>query len=320
MDSMDRREWNNLVEKYAPSFGAFLHSYEWGEFQRSIGREIVRVWVDDEQGLVMAQAIKMDLPFGQFYWYVPKGPFGTALMERQIEVLHERLPGAVFLRVEPQDGGHMLRVSDIQPSVTMTLDLRKSENEIFSELKSKTRYNIRLAEKKGVVPKVVNIKRFEDFMRLIDQTSNRDRFSSHPDAYYQAMLTAMRDDRGAKAYIAMAFYNERPLVGNIMIDFAGVRTYLHGASSNLHRNVMAPYLLHWYLIKDAKRRGFHTFDFWGVAPPGSGEKHPWHGITRYKEGFGGVVVEQPGTFDLPTKHLWYSAYKTVRAMRRIKPF
>jgi len=311
-----KQEWNKAVQAYAPRFGAFLHSWEWGEFQRAIGRKVERVFVSDEQGVVMAQAIKIPMPFGQFYWYVPKGPFGTASIERQVEVLRERLPEAMFLRIEPQEGKRMLHVPHMQPSTTVMLDLKKGSEQLLQECKSKTRYNIRLGQKKGVVSKIVPRKRFEDFVRLLDQTTNRDQFSAHPNAYYRTMLDTLNGD--AKAYLAMAFYEDRPLAANIMIDFAGVRTYLHGASSNLHRNVMAPYALHWYLIEDAVKKGMTWFDFWGIAPVGASKNHPWAGITRYKLGFAGEVVEHPGTFDLPVKHLWYSAYRSVRALRRLR--
>ncbi len=313
---MNKKEWNNAVKRYAPRFGAFLHSWEWGEFQRAIGRTVERVYVSDVQGVVIAQAIKIPMPAGQFYWYVPKGPFGTASIERQVEVLREELPEAMFLRIEPQEGERMLQVPHMQPSTTVMLDLKKEADVLLDECKSKTRYNIRLGQRKGVEPKIVPRKRFKDFVRLLDQTTNRDQFSSHPNAYYRTMLDTMNGE--AKAYLAMAFYEGRPLAANIMIDFAGVRTYLHGASSNLHRNVMAPYVLHWYLIEDAKKKEMEWFDFWGVAPKGSLKKHPWAGISRYKYGFSGEVVEHPGTFDLPVKHMWYGAYRTIRAMRRLR--
>ena len=258
---MTKQEWNKAVEQYAPRFGAFLHAWEWGEFQRSIGRTVERVFVSDEQGVVMAQAIKIPMPLGQFYWYVPKGPLGTAPIERQVEVLREQLPEAMFLRIEPEEGKRMLRVPHMQPSTTVMMDLSKGSETLMAECKAKTRYNIRLGQKKGVVAKIVPRKRFDDFVRLLDQTTNRDQFSGHPNAYYKSMLEALNGD--AKAYLAMAFYEDRPLAANIMIDFAGVRTYLHGASSNLHRNVMAPYVLHWYLIEDAVDKGMRWFDFWG---------------------------------------------------------
>jgi peptidoglycan pentaglycine glycine transferase (the first glycine) len=311
---MNRKEWNKRVIEHAPSFGGFLHSYEWGEFQRRLGRVVERVFVEDEKGVTMAQAVKMDLPFGQFYWYVPKGPLGTAPVEHQVEVLRQQLPDGLFLRLEPKDGGRMLQVRDMQPSHTTVLDLRKEE--LLASFKSKTRYNIRLSQRKGVVCKKVNRHRFDDFLRLLDQTTTRDQFSAHPPAYYQTMIETMTSE-DARAYLAMAFYDDRPLAANVMIDFGGVRTYLHGASSNLHRNVMAPYGLHWFLIEDAKKRGFQQFDFWGVAPVDAGPKHTWAGITRYKMGFGGPVLEHPGTFDIPMKHLGYAAYSGLRRMRRL---
>ncbi|MBT4857235.1 peptidoglycan bridge formation glycyltransferase FemA/FemB family protein [Candidatus Uhrbacteria bacterium] len=313
---MNHTEWNNAVKRYAPRFGAFLHSWEWGEFQRALGREVERVYVSDMQGVVMAQAVKIPLPAGQFYWYVPKGPFGNASIERQVEVLREQLPEAMFLRIEPGEGGRMLKVPHMQPATTVMLDLSKGEETLLKECKSKTRYNIRLGLKKGVESKIVPRKRFPDFVRLLDQTTNRDQFSGHPNAYYQKMLDTLNGE--AKAYLAMGFYEGRPLAANIMIDFAGVRTYLHGASSNLHRNVMAPYALHWHLIADAIEKDMKWFDFWGVAPVGASKKHAWSGISRYKYGFSGEVVEHPGTFDLPVKHLWYGAYRTVRVLRRLR--
>ncbi len=314
---MDRKSWNNLVEQHAPRFGGFLHSWQWGEFQRSLGRVVERIYRDDEQGVTLAQAIKIPLPLGQYYWYIPKGPIGSASIDHRIEVLREELPGAMFSRLEPVEDPGLQKVNDMQPSTTTVLDLSKGKDGIFNNLKSKTRYNIRLAQRKGVVPKIVNMHRFEDFVRLLEQTTTRDKFSAHPEAYYRAMLEAMKND-GAKAYLAVGFYEERVICANIMIDFAGVRTYLHGASSNLHRNVMAPHLVHWYLIEDAIRQGMHTFDFWGIAPEGSGPKHPWQGITRYKKGFNGDIIEHPGTFDLQMKHMWYGLYRAVRGVRRFK--
>ncbi len=314
---MDRKNWNNLVGEYAPHFGGFLHSWQWGEFQRTLGRKVERVFVEDDYGITMAQAIKMSLPFGKHYWYTPKGPIGSAPIDHRIDVLRHALPEGMFLRMEPVEDTGLLKVPDVQPSTTTSLDLLGGKEEIWNNLKPKTRYNIRLAQRKGVVPKIVNIQRFGDFERLLDQTTARDRFSSYPHTYYKTLLEIMRGD-GAQAFLAVGFYEGRVICANIMIDFAGVRTYLHGASSNLHRNVMAPNLLHWYLIEDAIVRKMHTFDFWGIAPTGAGEKHPWQGITRYKMGFNGNIIEHPGTVDLQMEHFWYGLYRSIRGIRRFK--
>lgn len=314
---MDRKHWNKMVSENAPSFGAFLQSWEWGEFQRQLGRKVVRVDHVSQEGRTIAQAIQMPLPFGQFYWYIPKGPNGNAPIEFQTDVLRSELPGAIFMRLEPADAGSMLQVKDVQPSTTMMLNLERGEDELLAGMKSKTRYNIRLSERKGVISKVVGLDRFEDFIRLMEQTAKRDQFLAWPHAYYRTLLETLEGGE-ARAFIAMAFYEDRPLVGNIIVDFQDTRTYLYGASSNLHRNVMAPYHLHWFLIQDAVKKGFKTFDFWGVAPEDASDDHRLKGVTRYKAGFGGDVVSMPGTFDLPTKHMWYSFYKLGKRIRRMK--
>lgn len=314
---MDQTTWNKLVLDNAPAFGAFLQSWEWGEFQRTLGRTIERIDHVGAEGRTIAQVIRMPIPFGKRYWYAPKGPLGKAPIEKQIEVLREGLSGGIFLRIEPREASTMMHTGDIQPSTTLMLDLTKGNEQLLSEMKSKTRYNLRLASRKGVVCRIVGLEHFDDFIRLMNQTAKRDGFAPHPAGYYRKMLEELSGG-DVQAFIAMGFFEERPVVGNIMIDFGGVRTYLHGASSNLHRNVMAPYALHGFLIEDAIRKGLKAFDFWGIAPTGAGEDHPWAGITRYKEGFGGTVVSMPGTFDLPMQHLWYSFYKFAKRVRSIR--
>lgn len=313
---MDRQAWNNLVKKHAPRSGAFLSSYEWGEFQRSLGRKVARVRRIGQSGEMLAQAVKMDLPLGQFYWLISKGPNGTMSLNEMIKILRDELPEATFLRLEPAIETDLLQVPDVQPSTTVMIDLTAPSETILQAMKSKTRYNIRLAERKGVVCRRVGLDYFDDFIRLMEQTTHRDRFRAHPDAYYRAMLETMSSGE-CRAFLAMAFYEERPLAANLVIDFHDVRTYLHGATSNLHRNVMAQYALHHHLIEDAKRAGLAHFDFWGIAPDGAPESHPWFGITRYKKGYGGEVVSAPGTFDLPIKHIVYSGYRNIRRLRRL---
>ncbi len=309
---MEKAYWNNLVQEYAPSFGAFLQSWEWGEFQEQLGRDVRRIDHVGPEGRTIAQAIGMPLPLGQRYWYLPKGPLGKAVLTKQVTALREQLSDAVFLRMEPDAASDFLRIKDVQPAETLVLDLEKGEEGLLAEMKAKTRYNIRLAAKKGVECKIVGFEYFDDFIRLFEQTTQRDRFAGWPPQYYRTMLEVLKGE--AHAYLAMAFYEGRPLVANLMIDFGDTRTYLVGSSSNLHRNVMAPYGLHWFLIQDAIAKGFKTFDFWGIAPEGV-ENHPLVGVTRYKKGYGGRVVEMPGTFDLPQKHLWYAAYKGMKRVR-----
>lgn len=313
---MDRVAWNNLVRTHAPRFGAFLQSWEWGEFQSSLGRPVERIHLDDTRGAMLAQAIRYDLPFGWTYWSVPKGPLGTMPAAQLQRELKQTLLGGVFVRVEPREDGGGYKVKDAQPSTTSIIDLTQGGEAVMAQMKQKTRYNIRLAEKKGVVVKIVGLEAFDDFTRLAEQTAVRDQFFLHPHEYYRAMLERLHGD--TEAFLAIAYYDDRPLAANIMTDFQGQRTYLHGASSNLHRNVMAPYLLHQFLIEDAIAKGMTSYDLWGVAPIGSGDNHPWAGISRFKLGFGGETVSTPGTLEVPTSLPVYMLYRSAKLLQKLR--
>lgn len=313
---MIQSEWNKLVEKFAPPFGAFLQSWDWGEFQQALGFKVERVHEVVKGKAVLAQAIEFPLPLRSSYWHVPKGPLGDASPKVAIELLAKRLPRGAFLKIEPATKSKRgLQTKDRQPSVTTIVDLTQSETQIVENMKAKTRYNIRLAEKKGVTAKIVELDRFDDLVRLMQQTAERDKFSLHEIERYKKMLEMLRGPN-CHAFMAMAFYEDRPLAANIMIDAFGMRTYLHGASSNLYRNVMAPYALHDFLIKDARAQGLKAYDFWGIAPPEAGDDHPWAGISRFKNGFGGKTVRMPGTFDISKNFLMYSLYRLAKKLRR----
>lgn len=288
--------------------GAFLQSKQWGDFQRSTGREVVFV---DGVGWFVVNA----LPFGWKYAFCPKGPTGNVSVET-LRSVADKL-GVVFLRVEPEfqsPTSNFKKTFEVSPSHTLITDLTKSEDDLLSAMHEKTRYNVRLAERKGVTVSIgtvsIGTDSIDDVWPLFEQTASRGQFRLHPKSYYQKMLAS------GVVFIATAKVGDQIVAANLMVDHAGTRTYLHGASGETHRNVMAPFLLHWELIKDAKRKGIAAYDWWGVAPDGADESHPWNGITRFKLGFGGERLDSPGTFDFVARPLAYAIYRIVRAIRR----
>ena len=332
----DKQTWNAFVLKHAPRSGAFLQTWEWGEFQRHAGKQVSRIGMfekdDAFSGDVMslaAQAIETRLPLGMRYLYVPRGPIpaGTVFdTEAYVEALRDlgQSDGALFMRFDPpaESAGPMVwknitRTIDVQPSNTLITDLAYEEERLLDAMHQKTRYNIRLAEKKGV-DVTVSGATFDEAWDMFKTTGFRGGFHLHPREYYEAMLKALSDG-DCRAYLAVARYKGEALAANIMIDCGATRTYLHGASSDQHRNLMAPFLLHWRLMQDAAKQGIRWYDWWGIAPAGAGDNHPWAGITRFKVGFGGSRVSYPGTFDLvlqPAKyHLYQTARNVVRKMR-----
>lgn len=321
--------WDNEILRAG---GSFLQSWEWGTFQERAGFKTLHL--RDEHG-VPSLWLDRPMPFGKRYWYCPRGPLASFAADYDV------FKGATFLRAEPSQvpefkkltNGRNLKwrkVHPQQPAQTIILDLSKSEEQLMKEMHQKTRYNVGLAERKGVRvyhARGKDANAFETFWALVGETTNRRAFSSHEKSYYRTMLETLAGDperEGKKRPVAQLVFAEhdgRVLAANLMIWFGDTVTYLHGASSNVRREVMAPHALHWELIKEAKRWGYADYDFWGVAPEAvpagrqSVERHPLAGVSRFKRGWGGTYVQYPGTFDLPLDKLAYFAYSLVRRLR-----
>ena len=316
---LDREEWNAEVMRFMPSFGAFLQSYEWGMFQEAIGRRVTRLHYTDRDKVCLASMIHITVGFGVGYQYIPKGPLGNMSENDVLPVLRQYSHNCSFVRIEPNTAFTVKPVDDTQPRATILIDLRKGMDQVLQGMKSKTRYNIRLGERKGVeVREMDTVREFDAFWLLMKQTAVRDRIRLHDKGYYQKLLKALSQQGGAHARLFGAYFEGRLLASNMIVDFAGVRTYLHGATSNLHRNHMAQYVLHAWLMREAQVGGLEFFDFWGVAPEvADQERHAWAGISRYKRSFGGMYLEMPGTFDYVLRPVQYEFYRIARRARRL---
>lgn len=306
-----RENWNTFVQAQGPRSGKFLQSWQWGEFQKAVGEQIERRQFI-ENGKVVAQAlwIKKHLPFFGEYWYAPRGPIG------QSKRFREMIDGnPFFIRMESEllKDTQAKKTIDLQPAVTNILDLSLSEEELLAKTHQKMRYNIRLAAKKGVHVSLAQTQ-LDDVWSLFVETGKRGEFRLHPKTYYQKQLASLNND-DCRAFLASAYFESHPIAATIMIDFGGTRTYVHGASGREYRQLMAPALLHWEMIRDAKHKGLRWYDWWGVAPA-EAKDHPWEGISRFKRGFGGEDVEYPGTYDVVLKPARYQLYTLARKIRR----
>jgi len=271
----------------------FLQSYDWGEFQEKVADKAWRlgVIVDDEL-VATATIIKKALPMGKSYFYCPRGPViiksEKLKAERILNFLFKEIEniaaqeGAMFLRFEPTfnfelSTFNLRQTLDVQPSKTLIMDLRQSADESLKQMHSKTRYNIKLAEKKGVEIIEAGIDRFDEFWRLICETRDRDEFRTHGIDYYKEML---KPDRHSIKLLFAQYLNN--IIGTgIFSLFGDMVSYLHGGSANCDRQVMAPYLMHWYVIKLAKAKGYKYYDLNGI------DEKKWPGVTRFKLGFNG---------------------------------
>ncbi len=294
---------------------SFLQSWEWGELNRSDGREVLRYALYNKDSIIFAwQLLYISLPFGRGYIYAPRVNFNPlnkkefSFLLAQTEIMAKE-KNIIFLRLEPifalPESINVKRVLDVQPSLTTVLDLRPKEEEILQAMRQKTRYNIRLAKKRGVKIRIGGKKDFDIFWQLMQQTALRDGFRLHKKNHYRQMLNL------SFVELLIADYCNNTIAAILVSFFGKTAVYLHGASGNHNRNVMAPYLLQWHAIKEAKRRGCQYYDFYGI------HKKKWPGVTRFKVGFGGQEYKYPGTYDLIFKKREYIAYKLARNARRM---
>lgn len=341
----DRTRWNDFVARL-PN-GDLLQSFEWGELKhRSGGWQPLRLAVEKDGAIVAAiSLLKRSLPFGKCILYAPRGPVCDFADIESLRVLVDgvkaraRLEGAILVKVDPavEDSAVTSMLTDLgfipaddakgfggtQPKCVMTLDLRPSYDELLAGFKPKWRYNIRLAEKKGVQVRADCAKEdLKKFYSLLEETARRDRFAVRGYEYYECMWDILVVPGYAKLFLAE--YEGEAIAGALSFIFGDKCWYTYGASSNRHRNVMPNHLMQWRMIQWAKDSGCVIYDFRGVSP-----KKDWDagdhlsGLNRFKEGFGAQFVEYIGEFDLPMSRPWYWAWvvgkpRLVSVMKSVK--
>lgn len=216
-----------------------------------------------------------------------------------------------------EDAGLVKSRADVQPPDTVVLDLNSGEEQLLAGMKSKTRYNVRLASKKGVRVEVGDWRRDLDaWQELYRVTAERDRIAIHDAEYYRSLfeLAEEYDPRELSMSLYLAYHEEDLLAGIIVARFREAAYYLYGASSNEKRNLMPAYALQWRAIRDAAAAGAKSYDLFGI-PPAEDPDHPMHGLYRFKVGFGGSLVRRPGAWDLPVHGLAYRGFRAAEGAR-----
>lgn len=367
--------WNNfIISNSSPS--SFLQSWEWGEFQAALGNKVYRLQI---QRILQAQVIVKKLPLGRTYLEIAKGPIsphlssptwwggieGEGVWKEFVQQLKEiaKKEKAVLARINPpyQDLGFSLEklrfhepeilLRQREPERTILVDLRKSEEELLANMHEKARYNIRLAERKGVKVKVATSDQaaFEKFLGLLEETAKRDGITSWPRERFwkfrekfmlfpsspgarppdgQVGRKTFRQERSNQGQSAEFQPTAELLIGElegkvlgavIIMLFGDSATYLYAASSGEDRTSNAPSLVLWEAIRLAKARGMKWYDMWGVAPPDQPE-HPWAGITRFKSryvkfGVTGKELFYSGTKDLILAKFYFNLFKMVKSLK-----
>jgi lipid II:glycine glycyltransferase (peptidoglycan interpeptide bridge formation enzyme) len=214
--------------------------------------------------------------------------------------------------------------ANIQPPDTVLVDLIPSETDILAAMKPKWRYNIGLAEKRGVVINETGVNGVDDFYRLLTETAARDGIAIHNAVYYRTLFEECNGPQTTVPPIPIPHCSLRlytathdgDLLAALVALFRGKQaTYLYGASSNIKRNLMAPYALQWKAMKEAKAFGCTEYDLFGI-PPNDNPEHPMAGLYRFKTGFGGRIIHRPGSWDYPCKPALYALFSTAERLRK----
>ena len=304
--------------------GSFLQSWLWGEWQKHNGSQLQRLVVNDGSQIVaVSQFIKKNLsPLKGSYWHTIFGPtFKNSLNENEvkniIKVLSSFFNNSAFVRFEPWHEIKALKdltktSLNTQTPSTSILDLTLSLDDLLTRMHPKTRYNIKIAEKHSV--RIAVDQNTELAINQILETQARQRYySAYNEGYYRELINFFKNTQPKiTTYTALA--DNEMLASAIMVDYAKMRTYLFGGSSSNNRQKMAPYLLHWQAIQDAKSIGLSNYDFGGLATTSGSQE----GFTRFKLGFGGSTVLHGNSQDYIFQPLTYRAYSILRTLNRIR--
>lgn len=215
--------------------------------------------------------------------------------------------------------GFVKAFEEMQPENNWVVDISQSEEDILAGMKQKGRYNIKVAQKNNIeITSSDNAgKELDTFYELYSKTSKRKNVTFRGKAYFEKMLDILGKIGYARVYAATAKIEDKivPLAAAIIIFYGEEVLYLYGGSSDEYKNLMAPYLLHWHIMQEAKKKGMKKYNFLGIAPTDD-PKHSWAGITKFKQQFGGAQEDIAGSYDLIFKPLEYQVFKIAERIRR----
>ncbi|MCA9370016.1 MAG: peptidoglycan bridge formation glycyltransferase FemA/FemB family protein [Pseudomonadales bacterium] len=324
-------------DRYNSVVGHPLQRWEWGEFRKRTGVAVERVGFYQNNTLKSALQVTFhplpNIPLfaGKTIGYLPKGPMpdeDQLAAIRQLGAKHN----AVFVKLEPNvsrpitaTSAHQsitdfltengaVRGKPLFTKYSFVLDLSPTQETLFENLNSKTRYNVRLALKKGVeIFENTSIEGVEQFIAILQETTQRQAFYAHSPSYFRDMWKTL--GKSGMIRIFNAVYQDTVLASWIVFVTNDTLYYPYGSSRSVHRDVMASNLLMWEMIVLGKKEGCTSFDMWGSLGPKPDKTDAWYGFHRFKKGYGGELREFIGTYDLVLNHQLYPWYRRGEALR-----
>lgn len=302
-----------------------LQSWEWGQARQNMGLHIHRAGEYESDRLVHVFQMSIHPLANTPYkiGYLPRSTFPSEPVLAYLQDFASK-NGFIFIKIEPyaeEDSAPPAKMRltksthALFPPWTQILDIGQPEEDLLKNMKPKTRYNIRLAQKKGVqVREMSTDEGFEIFQKLYFETCERQKYFGHTKKYHETVWKSLNE---GIAHILVAFYNGIPLAAYELFHFHDVFYYTYGGTSDMHRNLMAANLLMWESILLGKKLGAKKYDMWGSLPPGYDEKHPWAGFTRFKEGYGTSYAHLMDGRDLVVNAPLYTLYNGAYRVREL---
>lgn len=295
-----KREWDNYLSEF--SFSTLFLSWEWGEFERSLGNTFLNYALFDNETLIGVLPIKVINAKRGRYLHIRHGPLLKNYTKDYMQEVRDFLISlckeykCTFFRLSPlveytESFRALYKYLNFQPALTHSTDaeltavisLDKSEDIIFSSFRKTTRNLIRRAQNLNIQTLHTNdLSLFDDFAFAYIDTVNRNKWSAYSLEYIKSECASF--SKSSDLSIFVSYFEEKPISGAIFIHHRGQAIYHHGGSLSAYRNIPAAYLLHWEAIKYFKSRQFSLYNFWGVSPKDM-PNHPWANLSLFKRGF-----------------------------------
>lgn len=324
-------DWDNYLESL--NNDSFLNTSSFHElWEKNLQEKIIKRGIfENNSPVLFYNIVKKNLPFGLNFLFLPSSPLINELKDKDVikdalRIFFDDLKEiaqkekSIFIKIEPMrenkiimdffnEASFIFSKKEIEPQWTSIISLDKDQEKLFTSFHYKCRYNIRLAQKKGVKVKI--LKEPEDIkeaINLILKRSQEKKYNTFNKRYFDALIKIKNDPR---VLVFASFYKNKLIASSIDVIYKGIATYLFGGLDYRYASLMAPYLLKWQEILYFKEQRLKTYDLWGICDPKiieSNQNHPLKGVTSFKLKFKGNIVHYPGSFDYIKRIILYSVY------------
>lgn len=325
IDQTLEQAWENLVKDNFAT--GFMQNFFWSDFKQKTGWDADKIGILEDDVLVGgAIVLKLSFSKDKNFLYIPEGPVLAYQSAKAEEYFHALLgeideiadlvgdQRTTHIRLDPRlfevpTFFHKLEKApyNMEPTNTLMLNLTLSEADLLAQMKPKARYNIKVAERHGVtVAEDSSDEGIENFLKLYNATVERNKFDSKGPKYFYTLVSHLRERKQGTLFFA--YYQGMPIATALVVFYGQRATYFFGGSNRDFPQVMAPYKLHFEIMKQSKSQGHKWYDFWGVAPRQADHTHHWANISDFKRKFGGEEFTFIGSYDFIYNHKLYQEF------------